>query len=66
MPLIKPKEIKLMFDLFVQVKGDEDRFYIVRIRLYAGSRLEKATMLIGPDQDGAPPGTQERRCRGKV
>lgn len=59
MPLIKPKEIKPMFGLFVQVKGDEDRFYVVGIRLCAGSRLEKA-VLIGPDQDGAPPGTQER------
>ncbi|KAK1136859.1 hypothetical protein K0M31_001392 [Melipona bicolor] len=45
-----------MFGLFVQVKGDEDCFYVVGIRLCAGSRLEKA-VLIGPDQDGAPPGT---------
>ncbi|CAD1474274.1 unnamed protein product, partial [Heterotrigona itama] len=37
-PLIKPKEeIKPMFGLFVQVKGDEDRFYVVGIRLCAGS-----------------------------
>lgn len=36
----------------MQVKGDEDRFYI-EIPLYAGSMLNKA-VLTGPDQDGLP------------
>lgn len=42
-----------MFNLFAQVKGDEDRFYVVEARLYAGSMLDKA-VLTGPDQDGLP------------
>lgn len=55
-PLIKPNDTKPMFGLFVQVKGDEDRFYVVGTRLCTSSRLEKA-VLTGPDQDGPPPGT---------
>lgn len=52
-----------MFNLFVQVKGDEDRFYIETL-LYADSMLDKA-VLTGPDQTDYHH-TQEYRCRGKV
>ncbi|CAL7940819.1 unnamed protein product [Xylocopa violacea] len=43
-----------MIGLFVQVKGDEDRFCVVGAQLCASSRLENS-VLTGPDQNGPPP-----------